>query len=240
LRDIELKNRILEGNIPEDTHLIFFMIAAEGRKDPATLPEGFPLVYGTDTLLGREAILYHEYIKKNHLDLESLISGKRRVAVVLYPQWLGPNDGGLGLTADALASGVVGGVFPSYYEPFLLTAPAAGAQGTPCIVFRACGVSDAILDYRKKKGGRRRGGMYIVDNLSQTRLETAMDIVAKMMMIDEAYLTDKSKFEFLCQESFAVAKLLTWQEPVEEYLAHLLDEQHPLLTETCLSPSSSK
>ncbi|MBD3191463.1 MAG: glycogen synthase [Candidatus Heimdallarchaeota archaeon] len=240
LRDIDLKNRILEGEVPEDTRIIFFLVAAEGRKDPTALPEGFPLIYGPDTLLGRESILYHEYIKKKHLDIESLIAGKRKVAAVLYPQWICAKDGGLGLSVNELAAGAIGGVFPSYYEPFLLTAPATGAQGTPCIVSRACGVSDAILDYRRMKGDRKRGGMYLVDNLAQTELETAMDIAVKMRTIDEAYQLNRPKFENLCQESIDVAKTLTWKEPTEEYLGLLLGEPSSSFSDDCGIPAASQ
>ena len=70
-------------------------------------------------------------ISERRLSKDELISGKRSVAAVLYPQWLGPNDGGLGMRTDEVMAGCVAGILPSQYEPFLLTALEAGERALP-------------------------------------------------------------------------------------------------------------
>ena len=66
-----------------------------------------------------EEIRLENMIKDRGLDEKELISGKRMVAALLYPQWVGPNDGGLGMRVDEIMAGCVAGIFPSQYEPFL-------------------------------------------------------------------------------------------------------------------------
>jgi len=218
IRDRLLKKEIELGLHDPTTREIVLMVAAHGRKDPRSLPPAFPLAYAEDTLIGEEYRLVNEYIRPNRIGVEDMVAGRRVVAAVAYPQWIGPDDGGLGLNVDELASGCVGGVFISYYEPFLLTGPECAAQGTPTIISKACGFSDAINEYREETGRR---GLIVIDNLGQEHWETAADVAASIEEVDESYLHDRERYRMLCVEAFELTKKIDWDRPVERYFEML-------------------
>jgi glycogen synthase len=154
------------------------------------------------------------------LDKKALIADKRRVAALLYPQWLGPNDGGLEMRVDEIMAGCVAGIFPSQYEPFLLTALEAGKEGTPSIVSRSAGYSDALKKVERRVPGL--GGVIVVDNLEEQPLETVLDYALAMDYFTWTYLEDEVKYRLLCEESFSLAKQFRWTEPVLEYYKNLV------------------
>ncbi len=215
LRDRMLKKEIELGLHDSLTREIVLMVTAHGRKDSRSLPPGFPLVYAEDTLVGEEYRLVNEYIRPKKIGIEEMAAGRRVVAAVAYPQWIGHDDGGLDLTVDELAAGCVGGVFISYYEPFLLTGPECAAQGTPVIISKACGFSDAINEYREETGRR---GLIVIDNVGQEYWETAADVAVAMEEVDESHLHDKERYKMLCVEAFELTKRIDWDKPVDRYL----------------------
>jgi hypothetical protein len=162
LQDHLLKHRLTGQRHAEETRVVCFLIAAHGPKDKEKLPEGFPINLTPEILVGEE-IRLENMIKDRGLDESELISGRRMVAALLYPQWVGPDDGGLGMHADEIMAGCVAGIFPSQYEPFLLTALEAGREGTPNIVSRSAGYSDALKKIKRRVPGL--GGVIIVDNI---------------------------------------------------------------------------
>ena len=134
-------------------------------------------------------------IKGMSLDVKELISGKRLVIAILYPQWIGPDDGGLGMRTDELMAGCIAGIFPSQYEPFLLTALEAGKEGTPSIVSRAAGFSDALKKIKHRVPGL--GGVIIVDNMEALPEETIVDYALAMDYFTWTYLEDEVKYRLL-------------------------------------------
>ena len=219
LQDHLLKYRLVGQRHAEDTRVACFLIAAHGPKPKDKLPEGFPVNLTPEVLVGDE-IRLENMIKERGLDERELISGKRLVAALLYPQWVGPNDGGLGMRADEIMAGCVAGVFPSQYEPFLLTALEAGKEGTPSIVSRAAGFSDALKKIKHRVPGM--GGVVIVDNMEALPQETVMDYALAMDYFTWTYLEDEVKYRLLCEESFSLAKQFGWKEPVLEYYRNLV------------------
>lgn len=219
LQDHLLKHRIVGQRHAEDTRVICFLIAAHGPKAKERLPEGFPFNLTTEVLVGDE-IRLENMIKDRTLDESELISGKRKVAALLYPQWLGPEDGGLGMTADEIMAGCIAGIFPSQYEPFLLTALEAGKEGTPSIVSRAAGYSDALKKIKHRVQGQ--GGVIIVDNIEALSIETILDYALAMDYFTWTYLEDEVKYRLLCEESFSLARQFAWTDPVMEYYRHLV------------------
>jgi len=219
LQDRLLKHRLIGQRHAEDTRVVCFLIAAHGPKDKGKLPEGFPVNLTPEVLVGEELRL-ENMIKERGLDERELISGKRLVAALLYPQWVGPDDGGLGMRADEIMAGCVAGVFPSQYEPFLLTALEAGKEGTPSIVSRAAGYSDALKKIKHRVQGL--GGVVIVDNLDASPQETVLDYALAMDYFTWTYLEDEVKYRLLCDESFSLAKQFSWKEPVLEYYRNLV------------------
>ena len=163
LQDHLLKHRLSgQRHVAEETRVVCFLIASHGPKDKDKLPEGFPINLTPEVLVGEE-IRLKKMITDRGLDESELISGKRMVAALLYPQWVGPNDGGLEMRTDEIMAGCVAGIFPSLYEPFLLTALETGREGTPNIVSRAAGYSDALKKIKRRVPGL--GGVVIVDDL---------------------------------------------------------------------------
>ena len=136
-----IKNSILEGHMQEGIRVICFLVTAEGPK--TNLPEGFPVNLPKEVLVGNELRL-QQMIEERGLDFSKMVRGKRSVAAVLYPQILSISDGGLGMEVGEFMAGCCAGIFPSRYDPFLLTGLEAGKEGTPSVVSRVCGFSDAI------------------------------------------------------------------------------------------------
>ena len=219
LQDHLLKHRLTGQRHAEETRVICFLIAAHGPKDKEKLPEGFPINLTPEILVGEE-IRLENMIKDRGLDESELISGKRMVAALLYPQWLGPDDGGLGMQADEIMAGCVAGIFPSQYEPFLLTALEAGREGTPNIVSRAAGYSDALKKIKRRVPGL--GGVVIVDNIEAQPQETVLDYALALDYFTWTYLDDEVKYRLLCEESFSLARQFSWKEPVLEYYKNLV------------------
>lgn len=219
LEDRLLKHRIIGQRRAEDARVICFLIAALGPKEKSRLPEGFPVNLPPEVLVGDE-IRLEQMIKDRGLDERELISGKRLVAAMLYPQWVGPDDGGLGMRADEIMAGCIAGVFPSQYEPFLLTALEAGREGTPSIVSRSAGYSDALKKVKRRVPGL--GGVVIVDNIEAQPQETALDYALAIDYFCRTYLEDEVKYRLLCEESFSLARQFDWKEPVLEYYKNLV------------------
>ncbi|HPT38023.1 MAG TPA: glycogen synthase [Methanothrix sp.] len=219
LQDHLLKHRLAGQRHSEETRVVCFLIASHGPKDKKKLPEGFPIHLTPEVLVGEE-IRLENMIKERGLDESELISGKRMVAALLYPQWLGPDDGGLGMPTDEIMAGCVAGVFPSQYEPFLLTALEAGREGTPSIVSRAAGYSDALKRIKRRVPGL--GGVVIVDNIEAHAQETVLDYALALDYFTWTYLDDEVKYRLLCEESFSLARQFGWEEPVLEYYKNLV------------------
>jgi len=219
LQDHLLKHRLTGQRHAEETRVICFLIAAHGPKDKEKLPEGFPINLTPEVLVGEE-IRLENMIKERGLDETELISGKRMVAALLYPQWVGPDDGGLGMQADEIMAGCVAGIFPSQYEPFLLTALEASREGTPNIVSRAAGYSDALKKVKRRVPGM--GGVVVVDNIEAQPQETVLDYALALDYFTWTYLDDEVKYRLLCEESFSLAKQFNWKEPVLEYYKNLV------------------
>ncbi len=219
LQDHLLRHRLMGQRHAEEARVVCFLIASHGPKAKEKLPEGFPINLPIEVLVGDE-IRLENMIKDRGLDEKELISGKRMVTAVLYPQWLGPNDGGLGMRTDEIMAGCVAGVFPSQYEPFLLTALEAGREGTPNIVSRSAGYSDALKKVERRVPGL--GGVVVVDNIEIRPQETVMDYALAMDYFTWTYLEDEVKYRLLCEESFSLAKQFSWKEPVMEYYKNLV------------------
>lgn len=218
-QDHLLKNRLTGQRRSEDTKVVCFLIASHGPKDREKLPEGFPVNLPAEVLVGDE-IRLQNMIKNRGLETKELLSGKRMVVAVLYPQWLGPDDGGLGMPVDEIMAGCVAGIFPSQYEPFLLTALEAGKEGTPNIVSRAAGYSDALKKVKHRVPGM--GGVVIVDNIEAQPQETVLDYALALDYFTWTYLEDEVKYRLLCEESFSLARQFSWKEPVLEYYKNLV------------------
>jgi glycosyltransferase involved in cell wall biosynthesis len=218
-QDHLLKHRSMGTRHAEGTRVVCFLITAHGPKHKEKLPEGFPVNLPPEVLVGEE-IRLENMIREKGLDERELISGRRMVAAMLYPQWVGPDDGGLGMRVDEIMAGCLAGVFPSQFEPFLLTALEAGKEGTPSIVSRAAGLSDALKKIKRRVAGL--GGVIVVDNVESPLQEAVMDYALAMDYFTWTYLEDEVKFSLLCEESFALAKLFGWKEPVLEYYKNLV------------------
>lgn len=219
LQDHLLKHRIVGQRHAENIRVVCFLITAHGPKAKDKVPEGFPIILTPEVLVGDE-IRLENMIKERSLDESELISGKRKVAAMLYPQWVGPDDGGLGMTAEEIMAGCIAGIFPSQYEPFLLTALEAGNEGTPSIVSRSAGYSDALKKIKRRVPGL--GGVIIVDNIEPLPQETILDYALSMDYFTWTYLEDEVKYRLLCEESFSLAKQFGWGDPVMTYYKSLV------------------
>ena len=219
LQDHLLRHKLEGQRHAEDTKVVCFLIAAHGPKPKEKLPDGFPVNLPMEVLVGEE-IRLENMIKGMGLGVLELISGKRLIIAILYPQWIGPDDGGLGMRTDELMAGCVAGIFPSQYEPFLLTALEAGREGTPSIVSRVAGFSDALKKIKHRVPGL--GGVIIVDNMEALPEETIVDYALAMDYFTWTYLEDEVKYRLLCEESFSLAKQFSWREPVLEYYKNLV------------------
>lgn len=219
LQDHLLKHRAMKQRFAEKIRVACFLIAAHGPKQKDRLPQGFPINLTPEILVWEENRLY-KMIQEKGLEPWRLVSGNRIVSAILYPQWVGPDDGGLNMRADEIMAGCVAGIFPSQYEPFLLTGLEAGREGTPSIVSRACGFSDALKKIKRLTTGM--GGVVVVDNIEQTYNETVLDYALALDYFTWSHVADQIEYRLLCEESFALAKYMDWKEPVMEYYRNLV------------------
>lgn len=221
LLDRMVKMQIAAGQQDEDIRVVCFIIAAHGPK--SNVPEGFPIKLPDELLLGEE-IRLHKMIKERQLEPAQLITGRRHVVAVLYPQWISSHDGGLNMNSDELMAGCIAGIFPSRYEPFLLTGLEAGKEATPSIVSKVCGFSDALASIKRLVMGM--GGVIVVDNIDLPYNETVGDYALSMDYFLDTYIDDKVKYSLLCQEANLLAKEMNWFGPAKEY--------YELLTGVCI------
>lgn len=212
LLDRMVKMQIDAGQQDEDIRVVCFIIAAHGPK--SNVPEGFPIKL-PDELLQGEEIRLQRMIKERKLEPAQLITGRRRVVAVLYPQWISSHDGGLNMNSDELMAGCIAGIFPSRYEPFLLTGLEAGKEATPSIVSKVCGFSDALASIKRLVTGM--GGVIVVDNIDLPYNETIADYALSMDYFLDTYIDDKVKYSLLCQEANLLAKEMNWLGPAKEY-----------------------
>ncbi|MFQ6051877.1 MAG: glycogen synthase [Candidatus Hydrothermarchaeota archaeon] len=216
-----LANYIRNGWIDEETKVVCFLITAHGPKEKSRLPRGFPIYLPEEVLVGEELRL-SKMIDDRRLHPKCLVTERRVVSTILYPQWVGKDDGGLNMTASEIASGCVAGIFPSKYEPFLLTGLEACREGTPILVGRSCGFSDAALEHEMRKG--TLGGVIVVDNMALPYQEYISDYAFGMGFLVSEFIRDKVKYRLLCGDAFELAKTMSWEDPVKKYYELLLIE----------------
>lgn len=219
LQDHLIRHRRLEQRFAEKMRVVCLLITSHGPKSKEKLPDGFPINLPSEVPVGEE-IRLNNMIHDLRIDAGSMAAGKRQASAVLYPQWVGPDDGGLNMKVDEIMAGCVAGIFPSQYEPFLLTGLEAGREGTPSIVSRACGFSDALKKVERLVTGL--GGVVVVDNIDAAHQEMILDYALALDYFTWTYLEDQVKYRLLCEESFALAKLMNWTEPVLEYYKNLM------------------
>ncbi|MDP2217090.1 MAG: glycosyltransferase [Methanolobus sp.] len=210
--DRMVKTEIDAGHLDENFRVICFIVAAHGPK--ANTPENFPIYLPEEVLIGEE-IRLQQMIESRGIDCSRIPGGSRHVAAVLYPQWLSDHDGGLNMTTDEFMSGCIAGVFPSKYEPFLLTGLEAGKEATPSIVSKICGFSDALNTLKRLVMGM--GGVIVVDNINLSYIESITDYALAMDYFIDTYIGDKVKYNLLCQEASLLAKDMNWRAPTREY-----------------------
>jgi len=215
--DRMVKTQMLGGKLDEDVRIVCFIIAAHGPK--SNLPDGFPINLPKEVLVGDELRL-QSMIEERRLDCSKLPGGNRCVSAVLYPQWISADDGGLNMTLDELMSGCVAGIFPSRYDPFLLTGLEAGKESTPSIVSKVCGFSDALKTLKRLVMGM--GGVIVVDNIDISYNETIVDYALAMDYFIDTYFHDKVKYNLLCEEARLLAKEMNWDMPAKEYYELLI------------------
>lgn len=207
-----IKNSILEGHMQEGIRVICFLVTAEGSK--TNLPSGFPVNLPKEVLVGNE-LKIQQMIEKRGLDFPKMVRGKRSVAALLYPQILSSSDGGLGMEVGEFMAGCCAGIFPSRYDPFLLTGLEAGKEGTPSVVSRVCGFSDAIKTIESLK--EALGGVIVVDNIGLSYYETVLDYALAVSYFTRNFIEDRVKYKLLCREAFLLAKDMDWKAPTEQY-----------------------
>ncbi len=210
--DRMVKTEIDAGHLDENYRVICFIIAAHGPK--TNLPENFPINLPEEVLVGEE-IRLQQMIKARGLECSRIPDGSRHVAAVLYPQWISDHDGGLNLRPDEFMAGCIAGVFPSKYEPFLLTGLEAGKESTPSIVSKICGFSDALKTLKRLVMGM--GGVIVVDNINLPYLESISDYALAMDYFIDTYTDDKVKYNLLCQEANLLARDMNWEDPIKTY-----------------------
>ncbi|WP_340817817.1 glycosyltransferase [Methanolobus sp. WCC4] len=210
--DRMVKNEIDAGHLDEDYRVICFIVAAQGPK--TNTPENFPINLPEEVLVGEE-IRLQQMIEGRGLECSKIPDGTRHVSAVLYPQWISDHDGGLNMTPDEFMAGCIAGVFPSKYEPFLLTGLEAGKESTPSIVSKVCGFSDALKTLKRLVMGM--GGVIVVDNINIPYLESVADYALAMDYFIDTYTDDKVKYNLLCQEANLLAKDMNWEEPIKTY-----------------------
>ncbi len=211
--DRVLQHHIKDGEVEEDTRVVCLLITAQAPKEK--LPDTFPVSL-EGVPLGSEEQKLNAIIHLHELGIDKMAENRRVASALLYPQWVGKDDEALGMSIDEIAAGCIAGIFPSRYDPFLLTALEAAKEGTPVVVSRVCGFSDAVYDYIRRKGFA--GGVEIVDNVSLPYIEAVADYSTALYTITEAYLKDRSKYKMMCSEAYRLAEGMSWDEPAKEYL----------------------
>ncbi|MEA1984908.1 MAG: glycogen synthase [Euryarchaeota archaeon] len=212
LLDHMIKTKILEGRINEDVRVVCFVIAAQGPK--TDVPEGFPVNLPEEVLVGEELRLQQMIVDRG-LECSKLTDGGRCVSAVLYPQWVSDHDKGLNLTPNELMAGCIAGIFPSRYEPFLLTGLEAGSVGTPSIISKVCGCSDALKTIEHTIEGL--GGVVVVDNIDLSYNESIIDYALALDHYVDAYLHDMTRYNQICEEAHLIAKEMNWESPTMQY-----------------------
>ena len=207
-----IKNSILEGDMQEGTKVICFLVTTEGPK--TNLPAGFPVNLPKEVLVGNE-LRIQQMIEERGLDFSKMVRGKRSVAAILYPQILSKLDGGLGMEVGEFMAGCCAGIFPARYDPFLLTGLEAGKEGTPSVVSRVGGFSDAIKTIESLI--EVLGGVIVVDNIDLSYYEAVLDYALALSYFTRNFIEDRVKYKLLCREAFLLAKDMDWEEPTQKY-----------------------
>lgn len=206
-----IKSKIKAGKIDENLKVVCFLITAHGPK--SNLPEAFPINLPDDILQGEEIIL-QKMIKEKKLEPEQLTTGRRHVCALLYPQWISHHDESLNMNIGEFMAGCIAGIFPSRYEPFLLTGLEAGKEATPSIVSKICGFSDALKNIHPV---RDTGGVIVVDNINLPYNEIIVDYALALDYLLDTYVDDKVKYSLICQEANFIANDMNWLVPVKKY-----------------------
>jgi glycosyltransferase involved in cell wall biosynthesis len=209
-----IENSILEGHMEEGIKVICFLVTTEGPK--TNLPEGFPVNLPKELLVGNELRL-QQMIEERGLGFSKMVRGKGSVAAVLYPQTLSTSDGGLGMEVGDFMAGCCAGIFPSRYDPFLLTGLEAGKEGTPSVVSKVCGFSDAVRAIESQVEGEGLGGVIVVNNIDLSYYETVLDYALAVSYFTRNFIDDRVKYRLLCREAFLLAKDMSWEEPTRQY-----------------------
>ena len=212
LLDRMMNMEVKAGKRDENIRVVCFIVTAHGPKN--NVPDGFPINLPEDVIEGEE-IRIQRMIEERGLDSSNLPGGKRYVSAILYPQWISDHDGGLNMSPEEFMSGCIGGIFPSKYEPFLLTGLEAGKEYTPSIVSKVCGFSDALRTIKSLVMGI--GGVIVVDNIDLPYNETIADYALAMDYLIDTYIEDKVKYKLLCQEAHLLAQKMNWTAPTKEY-----------------------
>jgi len=207
-----IKNSVQEGHLEKDVKVLCFLITAEGPK--FDLPEDFPINLPRNILVGNELLL-QKMIEDRGLEASRLARGKPYVGALLYPQLLSTRDGGLEMDVGDFMAGCCAGIFPSRYDPFLLTGLEAGREVTPCVVSRVCGFSDAVKTDESLIEGL--GGVIIVDNIDLSYSETVLEYALALSYFIRNFVDDRVKYKLLCREAYLLAKDMDWKKPVEQY-----------------------
>jgi glycosyltransferase involved in cell wall biosynthesis len=209
-----IKNSILEGHMEEGVRVICFLVTAESPK--TNLPDGFPVNLPKELLVGNEMRL-QQMIEERGLDFSKMVRGKSSVVAVLYPQIMSITDGGLGMEVGDFMAGCCAGIFPSRYDPFLLTGLEAGREGTPSVVSQVCGFSDAVRAIEPLVEGEGLGGVIVVDNVDQSYYEKVLDYALAVSYFTGNFIDDRVKYRLLCREAFLLAKDMGWEKPTRQY-----------------------
>jgi glycosyltransferase involved in cell wall biosynthesis len=212
LLDRMVRTDVEGGRLDKNYRVACFVITAHGPK--TNVPENFPLALPEESLMGEELRL-QKMILDRGLECSRLSTGERYVSAVLYPQWLSENDGGFNMRVDEFMAGCIAGIFPSRYEPFLLTGLEAGKEATPSIVSKVCGFSDALKTVKRLEIGM--SGIVVVDNIDLSYLETIADYALAMDYFIDTCVYDKVKYDLLCQEANLLAGDMNWREPTKQY-----------------------
>ena len=127
-----LRHRRMDHRFAEKMRVVCLLITSHGPKSKEKLPEDFPIDLPAEVLVGEE-IRLNKMIRDLGIDAGNLAAGRRQVSAILYPQWAGPDDGGMRMGVDEIMAGCVAGDIPLPVRALPLTGLEAGREGTPCI-----------------------------------------------------------------------------------------------------------